>query len=138
VNLRKLLVPVFGVAVMAAAWRSYGWGGVALVASGFVTWMLLHFNRITDVLSKAALRPVGHVDSAVMLNVKLRRGETLLRVLSTTHSIGERLSPDDQQPEIYRWSDETQSHVTCEFRNGKLVKWVLERPAEPASESPPR
>ena len=30
--------------------------------------------------------------------------------------------------EIYRWTDGTRSHVTCEFRQGKLVKWTLERP----------
>ena len=29
------------------------------------------------------------------------------------------------------WTDGTRSHVTCEFHNGKLVKWVLERPAAP-------
>ena len=33
-NYQKLLVPVLGVVLIAAAWQGYGWGGVALVAGG--------------------------------------------------------------------------------------------------------
>ena len=47
-------------------------------------------------------------------------------------ALGEQLSPKEQQPEIFRWTDGSLSHVTCEFANGKLVKWALFRPpAEP-------
>ena len=38
--------------------------------------------------------------------------------------------------EIYRWTDGTNSHVTCEFANGKLVKWTLSRPPAPDEGSP--
>ena len=48
--------------------------------------------------------------------------------ITMTQSLGERLSPADTDPEIYRWTDGTQSHVTCEFANGRLQKWTLERP----------
>jgi hypothetical protein len=122
---------VLGVVLIAAAWRAYGWGGVALAATGLLTWMLLHFTRLTHVLRKAAERPVGYVGSAVMLNAKLKPGVNLLHVLAMTHALGELLSPKDEQPEVYRWTDGSGSHVTCEFVKGKLVKWVLHRPSAP-------
>jgi hypothetical protein len=48
-----------------------------------------------------------------------------------TGALGEQLSAKDEQPELYRWTDGTNSHVTCEFANGKLVKWTLYRPPAP-------
>jgi hypothetical protein len=135
-NLKKIFVPVLGIVMLLAAWRAYGWGGVAIVATGFVTWALLHFNRIAHVLQKAADQPMGYVGSAVMLNAKLKPRVNLLHLISITKSLGERLSPENEQPEIYRWTDGSQSHVTCEFDNGKLVKWTLYRP--PAEDDQPR
>jgi hypothetical protein len=110
------------------AWTSYGWPGVALVSGGLVMWMLLHFTRMMRVLQRAAGRPVGYCDSAVMLNAQLRPKVNLLHVMAMTRAIGEQLSDKEAQPEIYRWTDGTQSHVTCEFLHGKLVKWTLYRP----------
>jgi hypothetical protein len=137
-NLRKLTLPVLGVVVVAVAWRGYGWAGVTLAVGGIVMWMLLHFTRMMKVLQRASNRPVGYCDSAVMLNAKLRPGVNLLHVMAMTRALGEQLSPKEQQPEVYRWTDGTQSHVTCEFRNGQLVKWELTRPATAADEvSPP-
>ena len=124
-------VPVLGVALVALAYRSYGWAGVAVVASGLVMWLLLHFNRMVLVLRRAADRPIGTVASAVMLNAKLRPRVTLLHVVALTRALGELRSPKDSQPEIYRWSDSSASHVTCEFFGGKLVKWELWRPEVP-------
>jgi hypothetical protein len=129
-NLRRVFVPVLGAVLVAAGWRANGWGGVALVAGALVMWGLLHFTRITRVLGRAAERPVGYVDSAVMLNAKLKAGVNLLHVLAMTKALGERLSPEGEQPEIYRWTDGGASSVTTEFANGKLVKWALVRPAE--------
>lgn len=129
-ELRKIVPPVFGVLLLAAGYRAYGWGGVALVVSGLVTWVLLHFNRVTRVLGKAADRPVGYVGSAVMLNAKLKPRVNLLHVMALTEAIGERLSPPDADPEIYRWTDDSHSSVTCEFVKGKLVKWSLARPGQ--------
>ena len=127
-NLQKIILPVLGVVMVAAAWRAYGWAGVALVVTGLVMWGLLHFTRLTHVLKKASDRPVGYVASAVMLNAKLKPGVNLLHVIAMTQALGQLVSPKDEQPELYRWTDEGGSHVTCEFANGKLVKWTLYRP----------
>ena len=129
-NLQKIVVPVLGVVVVAVAYRGFGWPGVALAASGIVMWMLLHFTRMMKVLQRASNRPVGYCDSAVMLNAKLRPGVNLLHVIAMTRALGEQLSPKEQQPEIYRWTDGSASTVTCEFARGKLVKWELFRPQE--------
>ncbi|MCY7317781.1 MAG: glycerate kinase [Ramlibacter sp.] len=132
-NYQKLLVPVFGVVLIASAWQLYGWGGVTLVVGGIVMWVLLHFNRMMQALRRTANRPIGYVDSAVMLNAKLKPGVNLLHVISLTRALGNLLSPDGEQPEIYRWTDAGESHVTCEFIGGKLLKWELVRPPAPAA-----
>ena len=124
----RIGVPLVGVALVAMAYRSYGWAGVAVVATGLVTWALLHFNRMVHVLKRAANRPVGFVGSAVMLNAKLKPGVTLLHVVAMTKALGELQSAPDQQPELFRWTDGTQSYVTAEFLGGKLMKWELVRP----------
>lgn len=129
-NFRNILVPVGLVVVVVMGFRSYGWMGVAAVGGGVLMWALLHFTRLMNVLRKAANRPVGHVGSAVMLNAKLQTGVSLMHVVAMTRSLGALQSPENEQPEIYRWTDGTHSHVTCEFQGGKLVKWALERPAE--------
>jgi hypothetical protein len=135
---QKILVPVACAALLAGAYVYYQWTGVALAASGLVTWALLHFNRMMQVLKRAADRPIGYVGSAVMLNAKLKPGATLLHVVAMTKALGELQSPKDEQPEVYRWTDGTQSHVTCEFMNGKLKQWTLVRPEQPeeAAETP--
>ena len=130
--LSRVGVPLLGIGLVAMAYRSYGWAGVAAVASGLVMWALLHFNRMVQVLKRAANRPIGYVDSAVMLNAKLRPGVTLLHVVAMTRALGEQHSPKDTQPELYRWTDGSLSHVTCEFSGGKLQKWNLVRPGHVA------
>jgi hypothetical protein len=127
-NLQQILAPILGVVVVASAWHLYGWGGVAIAGGGILMWVLLHFTRLTHVLSRAAERPVGYVASAVMLNAKLKPGVNLLHVLALTGALGERLSREKEEPEVYRWTDEGASSVTCEFANGRLVKWTLKRP----------
>ena len=136
-NLRQIILPVAGVLLVAAGWRAYGWAGVALVATGVVTWLLLHFTRTMKVLQRAADRPIGWCDSAVMLNAKLRPRVTLLHVVAMTRALGEQLSPKDQDPEIFRWTDGSASSVTCEFVGGKLVKWTLDRPPAEPEPAPP-
>jgi len=132
-NFQQLLsrvgIPLLGIGLVAMAYRWYGWPGVVAAASGLVLWALLHFNRIMAVLKRAAERPVGYVDSAVMLNAKLRPGVTLLHVVAMTRALGEQLSDRDVQPEVFRWTDNSRSHVTCEFAGGKLRSWRLERPS---------
>lgn len=73
----------------------------------------------------AANRPIGYVDSAVMLNAKLRPAMSLLHVVAMTRALGALQSVKDAQPEIYRCSDASQSNVTCEFVGAKLKTWAL-------------
>jgi hypothetical protein len=130
VRLQQILAPLLGIVLVAAAWQAYGWAGVGLAASGLVLWVLLNVNRTIQVLKRATDRPLGYVDSAVMLNAKLKPRSTLLDVISMTRALGQPLSPENEQPEIFRWTDPGGSSVTCEFNAGKLVKWQLDRPEQ--------
>ena len=127
-NLRNIFVPAGVIGLVLVGYASAGWPGVAAVVGGLVMWALLHFTRLMNVMKKAANRPIGYVGSAVMLNARLKPGVNLMHVMAMTQSLGERLSAENAQPEVYRWTDGTQSHVTCEFANGRLQKWTLERP----------
>jgi hypothetical protein len=127
---QKYLYPLLAVGAIAVGYVNFKWTGVALVASGLVTWGLLHFSRMMQVLKRAADRPIGYVGSSVMLNAKLKQGATLLHVVAMTKALGELLTEKDAQPEIFRWTDGTQSHVTCTFIGGKLQSWALFRPVE--------
>lgn len=127
-NFQKIIVPIAGVAVVALAYRSLGWPGVAAAVGGLMMWLLLHFTRMMQVLKRAADRPIGYADSAVMLNAKLKPGMTLLHVVAMTRSLGALQSEKDTQPEVFRWTDGGQSHVTCTFVGGKLTHHVLVRP----------
>ena len=127
-NLRNIFVPAGVIGLVLVGYASAGWPGVAAVVGGLVMWALLHFTRLMNVMKKAANRPMGYVGSAVMLNARLKPRVNLMHVMAMTQSLGERLSAENAQPEVYRWTDGTQSHVTCEFANGRLQKWTLERP----------
>ncbi len=135
-NFRLLLtragIPLLGLILFFIAYRFYAWRGVAVAASMIVMWGLMHVNRMMTVLKRAALQPIGYVASAVMLNARLKPGVTLLHVVAMTKALGELKSVEDQQPEFYRWTDGSASHVTCEFVGGKLVKWQLVRPGAAA------
>jgi hypothetical protein len=131
-NFQKLLVPVGAIVLLGLAWRSGGWGGVALAGGVIVMFLLMHFTRAMQVLKRAADRPVGYVASSVMLNAKLKKGVTLMHVIAMTRALGELRSPQDEQPELYRWTDTGGSYVDAVFNGGKLQSWTLIRPeAEP-------
>jgi len=134
-NFRKYVVPILGVLMLGFAWKQYGWPGVAVVSGAIVMFLLLHFNRAMAVLRRAANRPIGHVDSAVMLNAKLKPGVLLIHVMALTRSIGELRSPKDEQPELYRWTDGGGSWVDVEFMDGKLRQWTLTRPDPEAAQA---
>ena len=91
-NFSKILIPIGVIAFVAGAWYQYKWPGVAVSTGAVVMWILLHFTRMVTVMSRAANRPIGHVASAVMLNVKLKKGVNLMHVIAMTKSLGERLS----------------------------------------------
>ncbi|MDD0813815.1 glycerate kinase [Curvibacter sp. HBC28] len=135
-NFKKILVPVGGLVIVALAYRAYGLGGVAAALGGVVMWILMHYTRLMQVLKRANNNPIGYVGSAVMLNAKLRPGVPLIHVLALTRALGELQSPEGEEPEIYRWTDGTRSHVTAEFRGGKLVQWTLVRPPAEDDEAP--
>jgi len=125
---QKVLIPLACAVVLYGAYHYYAWPGVAVAAGALVMWMLLHFTRMVQVLTRAGNRPIGYVDSAVMLNAKLKPGMPLLHVVAMTRALGALHSVKDVQPEVYRWSDASQSFVTCEFFGGKLKSWALQRP----------
>lgn len=135
-TLQKILAPLVGIGLLIAAWRSYGWLGVAFVATGIVMFLLLHFNRTMTVLKRAADRPMGYVGSAVMFNAKLKPKMTLLHVVAMTRSLGLQRTPKDEQPEVYRWTDGGGSYVDATFADGKLVQWQLTRPPQDATDAP--
>ena len=111
----------------AMAYRAYGWPGIALGLGALVMWMLMHMSRMLMVLRRAAQRPMGTVASAVMLHARLERGMALLKVLTLTQALGERIT-DGEEEEQYQWTDASQATVRCTFAHGKLVHWELLRP----------
>jgi hypothetical protein len=131
-NFNKILAPLAIIVFTVGAWQAFQWAGIALAVGGVVMWVLLHFTRMVTILKKAADRPIGHVASAVMLNAKLKKGVNLMHVIAMTRSLGKLLTEKDTQPEIYSWTDASESVVTCTFVGGKLIEWALVRP-EPVS-----
>ena len=99
---KRILTLVFAIALGAGAWRAGQWAGLALVGSALVLWFLLYYTRLLNVMKRAADRPIGYVDSAVMLNAKLKPRSNMLHVMALTRSMGERLTPDGTQPERFR------------------------------------
>lgn len=141
-NIQRILVPIGGVVLVALGYYYAGWAGVAMTVGALVMWVLLHFTRLMRVLQRAAQRPIGYLDSAVMLNAKLKRGMTLMHVIAMTRSLGQLQSEKDAQPEVYRWTDGTQSWVQCTFAGGRLMGHEMHRPPPPpdspaALEGPP-
>ena len=131
-NLQKFLVPATCAGLLALGYRFYGWPGALAAATVLVMWLLLHVTRLMQIFKRAADRPIGQVESAVMLNARLKTGMTLLYVVAMTRSLGQRQSDKNTQPEVFRWSDNTASHVTCTFVGGRLADHTLLRPTEQA------
>jgi len=113
-------------AALAAGWFGYGLRGVALAVTVIAFWLLLQFNRLVRVMRTAADSPLGHVDSAVMLNAKLHAGLNMAKVLALTKSLGRK----HETSEIYTWTDDGGAAVSVSFANGRCASWVLTRPGE--------
>ena len=135
-NWKRIAFPVAGAVILYGAWRAYGLPGLAIAGGGLVMWVMLHFTRLMHVLKQASDRPVGWVGSAVMLNAKLKPGWNLMQIIAVTRALGEQLSEKDAQPEVFRWTDNGGSHVTCEIAGGRLVKWTLFRPPVDEADAP--
>ena len=113
------------VAALVAGWVGYGWPGVALAISVTVFWLLLEFSRAMRVMRNAAKAPVGRIPSAVMLQARLKPGLSMMKVVGLTRSLGQKLAEGD---DVWRWEDEGGAAVVLHFDQGKLARWVLERP----------
>jgi hypothetical protein len=136
-NFQRYLVPIGAVGLTAWAWQSMQWMGVAMVFTAGVMWVLLYFTRLVQIMKRASKRPIGYVDSAVMLNAKLKTGLSLMHVIAMTRALGQLDTEKDAQPEVFSWRDGTESVVRCTFLHGKLQSWVLTRPeAEPDRDAP--
>ena len=75
-------------------------------------------------MKNAGDSPLGHVANAVMFNVKLARGMTMLKIVSQTKSLGSKVESADDD---WRWSDDNGDSVLLHFEKGRLVRWQLER-----------
>lgn len=129
--------PVIGWSLAALAVAlghlQWGWRGVVLAVTVIVFWLLLQFGRALRVLRAAGQAPVGHVQSAAMLNAKLNLGLRLPQILALTRSLGTRIADD---PETFEWRDAGGDTVRVQLRNGRLVRWELQRGvADPPSMS---
>ena len=112
------------IAVALGSWF-WGWRGAVLAASVTVFWMLLQFSRALRAMRHAADAPLGHIDSAVMLNARLRPGLSLVQVVALTHSLGLRVGED---PETWAWIDAGGARVTLTMAGARLASWTLTRP----------
>ncbi len=116
-------------------WFQWGWQGVILAISVVVFWLLLQFSRALRVMRQAAGAPMGHVDSAVMLNAKLRQGMRLMEIIPLTRSLGQAVEGEPAASEAFTWTDTSGACVRVQLVGGRLRQWSLERPAESPGES---
>ena len=100
-NFQRYLVPIGTVGLTAWAWQSWGWMGIAMVVTGGVMWLLLYFTRLVQIMKRASNRPIGFVDSAVMLNAKLKVGVSLMHVIAMTRALGQLETEKGAQPEVF-------------------------------------
>lgn len=103
----------------------YGWKGVILALTIVVFWLLLQFAKLMRIMRMASDAPVGHIESAVMLNAKLQAGMKLIELLPLTRSLGRKLS---DAPETYGWIDPGGIQVEVVMAGGKVQSWSLVRP----------
>lgn len=115
------------VLAVAAGYLTQGWPGVVLAVTVVVFWMLLQFSRTLRAMRLAGRRPVGSTPNAVMLNARLREGLTMLQVLPLAGSLGR--TEGEQAEERFGWTDRAGDTVHTEFRQGRLLRWTLERRA---------
>ena len=117
---------VLAIAGMALGYAVWGWQGGVLAASVMVFWLLLQFSRAMRVMRIAGQAPVGTVRNAVMLHARLQTGLPLMKILTLTRSLGEKLA---DVPETWRWRDGAGDSVRVVMRDGRCTEWALERAA---------
>lgn len=135
------------VLAVAVGFASYGWPGVVLAVTVVVFWLLLQFSRALRVMRRAAGRPVGSVDNAVMLQARLKPGLQMLQVLPLTGSLGRRVDEGGPQAthEVFEWADTAGDRVRVELQAGRVSHFELlrhagadedDRPASQADSAP--
>ena len=130
-RLNNMLIPALAIVLLIWAYDSMEWLGLGLAVTAMVSWFLLHYTRLIHIFNRAAKRPLGYVDSAVMMHVKIKKGMPLLKVIALTKSLGQKhgeITNPPVDPEIYTWTDGSDSSVRCEFVGGRLTVWELRRP----------
>ena len=115
-----LLAPV----ALGVGYWQYGWPGLVLALTVIVFWLLLQFSRAMRAMRLAGSAPVGRIGSAVMLQSRLREGMRLLELIQITRSLGQKLS---DEPERFRWQDDSGASVEVELVNGRISRWTLSR-----------
>jgi hypothetical protein len=120
--------------LMVIGWTAYGWQGALAALSATVFWMLLQFNRAVRVMRNASHAPIGHIDSAVMLQSRLKPGLTMLQIVSMTRSLGRRIGTGEDD---WAWRDPGDIEVILHFQGGKLVSHELVRPSAGATTDSP-
>jgi hypothetical protein len=131
-------------AAVVLGWLQWRWQGVVLAITVIVFWLLLQFSRALRVMRQAGGAPVGHIDSAVMLHSRLRRGMRLMEIIPLTRSLGQRVDEPGGAPaaetERFVWTDASGASVHVELAGGRLRSWTLQRPAcdDPAPAAAPR
>ena len=108
-----------------ASWQGYGWRGLAFAVTAIAFWLLLQFNRVVRAMKNAAEAPLGSVPSAVMFQAGLRRGMTMLQVVSKTKSLGRKLGAGDDD---WAWADDGGRTVSLHFEGGRLLRWAIDSP----------
>ena len=120
---------------VAAGYVGYGWQGVVLAFTVIVFWLLLQFSRSLRALRDASGRPVGQVDSAVMLHARVHAGMRLVEVLKLTRSLGRRVA--DEPAEAFAWRDGAGDEVRVELRGGRVSAVTLVRAAAEGADGVP-
>lgn len=115
-------------AALVAGGVVYGWRGVILALSVIVFWLLLQFSRLMRTMRAVSQSPVGRIDSAVMLQARLKPGMTMAQIVELAQSLGRRV---EDQPELWRWVDAGGVELDVEMAGGQCSRWTLRRPAEP-------
>lgn len=122
------------IAALVLGGIQWGWQGVLLAFTVIVFWLLLQFSRALRVMRQATGAPVGHVDSAVMLNSRLRRGMRLIDIIPLTRSLGQAAQGEGAGApaamETFTWTDGAGIAVRAELVAGRLQRWELQRPLE--------
>jgi hypothetical protein len=123
VHIKQSLNTVLAGGAIAAGWWVYGWQGIVLAVTVIVFWMLLQFNRATRVLQRAGQRPIGEIDSIVMMQAKLAHGQNMQEVIALAGSLGRKFSERDE----WQWTDLGGNEIVVTFRRGVVVRWAVAR-----------